>query len=132
MTDKILESRIAKLESLIMNESLSEIISDDMIEKLNEMNKSNRFDSGNFKWSSAVNLLSSLIDTMMDDESAEADSRGIARLYRFLERAGYESGTDLISEMVTALDRRMEDLKEAKINLNKVLKLAKKFDKANK
>lgn len=49
-----------------------------------------------------------------------------------LKKLGMTMGADLISEMVTALDRRIEDLKEAKINLNNVLKLAKKFDKANK
>lgn len=46
MKNESLERRIAKLENLIVNESLSEIISDDMIEDLSEMNKSNRFDSG--------------------------------------------------------------------------------------
>jgi len=132
MANENLEKRIAKLESLIMNESLSETISDDMIENLSEMNKSNRLDSDNFRWSSAMNLLSNLIDTMLDDESAEADSKEIARLYKSLEKAGYESGAALISEMIAALDRRMEDLKEAKTNLNNVLKSAKKFDKANK
>lgn len=132
MVDENLEKRIAKLESLIINESLSETISDDMIEKLSEVNKSNRLDSDNFRWSGAVNLLSNLIDTMHDDELAEADSKEIARLYKSLEKAGYESGAALIFEMIAALDRRMEDLKETKTNLNNVLKSVKKFDKANK
>lgn len=127
-----LEQRIAKLESLIMNESLSDVIRDDTIEKLSDMNKSNQLDRGNFRWATAVNLLSSLIDIMLDDESANADSKEIARLYKSLEKAGYTSGVDLISEMISALDRKMEDIKETKSNLNNVLKLTKKFDKVNK
>lgn len=115
-----------------MNESLSEIVSDDMIEKLGETNKSNQLDNGTFRWAASVNLLSNLIDTMIDDEAAEADSKEIARLYKALNKAGYAAGTDLIRDMVAALDRKMEDLKAAKKNLNDIAKSAKKFDKMNK
>lgn len=132
MTNERLERRIAKLESLIMNESLSEVVSDDMIEKLGEMNKSNQLDNSNFRWAGAVNLLSNLIDTMINDEAAEADSKEIARMYKSLNKAGYATGADLIKAMVDALDRKMEDLKAAKKNLNEIAKSAKKFDKMNK
>ena len=132
MKNEHLERRIAKLESLIMNESLSEIVSDDMIEKLSEMNKSNQLDNGPFRWAASVNLLSNLIDTMIDDEAANADSKEIARLYKSLNKAGYAVGADLIKAMIAALDRKMEDLKAAKKNLNEIMKSAKKFDKMNK
>jgi hypothetical protein len=132
MTNEGLERRIAKLESLIMNESLSEIVSNDMIEKLGEMNKSNQLDNGTFRWAASVNLLSNLIDTMIDDEEVSVDSKEIARLYKSLNKAGYATGADLIHGMIAALDRKMEDFKAAKKSLNEIAKSAKKFDKINK
>lgn len=132
MTNERLERRIAKLESLIMNESLSEIVSDDMIEKLGEMNKSNQLDNDTFRWAGAVNLLSNLIDTMIDDEAANADSKEIARMYKSLEKAGFASGADLISEMMAVLDMKIDEFKAVKKNLNEIAKSAKKFDKTNK
>lgn len=132
MTDKNLERRIAKLESLIMNESLSEAVRNDIIEKLGDMNKSNQFDSGNFRWATAVNALSRLVDIMLTDEVRYIDQKDVDKAYKALERSGYESGTDLVAEMISAINRKMEDLKSAKKNLNDILNAAKKFDKANK
>lgn len=132
MTNERLERRIAKLESLIMNESVSEIVSDDMIEKLGEMNKSNQLDNGKFRWAGAVNLLSNLIDTMIDDEAANVGSKEIARMYKGLEKAGYASGADLIRDMVAVLDMKIDEFKAVKKNLNEIARLAKKFDKTNK
>jgi len=129
MTNESLERRIAKLESLIMNESLSEAVSDDILEKLGDMNKSNQFDSGNFRWATAVNTLSRLVDIMLANEVRNIDQKEADRVYSALERNGYNSGADLITEMISAIDRKTEDLKSAKKNLNDILKAAKKFDK---
>lgn len=132
MTDKNLERRIAKLESLIMNESLSEAVSDDIIEKLGNMNKSNQFDSGNFRWITAVNALSRLVDIMLADEVRNVDPKDVDKVYKTLEKYGYESGADLVIELISSIDRKAEDLRAAKKNLSDILKSAKKFDKANK
>ena len=128
--EKSLEQRIAKLESLIMNESLSDVIRDDMIEKLSDMNKSNQLDNGNFRWSAAVNLLSSLMDSYNEDEmSDEMDAKDVARIRRNLEKAGYSSAADLVTEMITSVTKQSEKLKTADKNLKEMLRIAKKFDK---
>ena len=130
--EKSLEQRIAKLESLIMNESLSDVIRDDTIEKLSDMNKSNQLDRGNFRWATAINALSRLVDVMLANEIRHIDEKEIDRVYKALERSGYESGTDLITEIINAVDRKMEELKLAKKNLSDILRSTKQFDKSFK
>lgn len=132
MAKKTLERRIAKLESLMMNESLFTMMNNDLIEKLSDLNKSNQLDKDKFRWAGCVNLLSNLMDIMIEDESDNVDSKEIARMYKSLEKAGYPLGADLIHDMIYALDQKMDDLKWAKNNLSEVLKSAKKFDRKNK
>jgi hypothetical protein len=131
MAKRTLESRIAQLESLIMNESLFTIANNDVIEKLSNLNRSNQLDKDKFRWASRVNLLSNLIDTMLEDEQANADSKEISDMYKSLEKTGYVAAADLINDMIHVLDMKMEDFKWAKNNLNEILKSAKKFDRAN-
>lgn len=131
MAKRTLEHRIAKLESLIMNESLFTIANNDIIEKLSDLNRSNQLDKDKFRWASRVNLLSNLIDVMLEDEQDNADSKEISNMYKSLEKTGYVAAKDLINDMVYVLDMKMEDLKWAKNNLNEILKSAKKFDRAN-
>lgn len=132
MANESLERRIAKLESLIMNESLSEAASGDIIEKLDDMNKSNQFDIGDFRWATAVNALSRLVGIMLANEIRYLNQKEVDSVYNVLKRSGYESGTDLVVKMISVIDMKMEDLKSVKKNLNEILKSAKKFDKENK
>ena len=129
---KSLEQRIAKLERLMMNESLSDVVHDDTIEQLSDMNKSNQFDRGNFRWATAINALSRLVDVMLSNEIRHIDEKEVDRVYKALERSSYESGTDLVTEIIYAIDRKMEELKLAKKNLNDILRSAKQFDKSFK
>lgn len=115
-----------------MNESLSDVIHDDTIEKLSDMNKSNQFDKGNFRWATAINALSRLVDVMLANEIRHIDEKEVDRVYKALERCGYESGMDLVTEIVSAIDRKMEELKVAKKNLSDISKSAKQFDKSFK
>lgn len=131
MAKRTLERRIAKLESNIMNESLFTIANNDIIEKLSDLNRSNQLDKDNFRWASRVNLLSNLIDVMLEDEQNNADLKDVSDMYKSLEKTGYAAAKDLINDMVYVLDMKMEDLKWAKNNLNEILKSAKKFDRAN-
>lgn len=131
MKNERLERRIAKLENLIMNESLFTIANNDIIEKLSDLNRSNQLDKDKFKWASRVNLLSNLIDIMLEDEQGNADLKDVSDMYKSLEKTGYAAAKDLINDMVYVLDMKMEDLKWAKNNLNEILKSAKKFDRAN-
>lgn len=131
MANERLERRIAKLESLIINESLFTIANNDIIEKLSDLNRSNQLDKDKFRWASRVNLLSNLIDIMLEDENANADAKEISNMYKSLEKTGYTSAAGLINDMVYVLDMKMEDLKWAKNNLNEILKSAKKFDREN-
>lgn len=132
MTKRTLEHRIEKLESLIMNESsLFTIVNNDVIEKLSDLNRSNQLDKDKFRWASRVNLLSNLIDIMLEDENANADSKEISNMYKSLEKTGYSAAANLINDMIYVLDMKMEDFKWAKNNLNEILKSAKKFDRAN-
>ena len=132
MTKRTLEHRIEKLESRIMNESsLFTIVNNDVIEKLSDLNRSNQLDKDKFRWASRVNLLSNLIDIMLEDENANADSKEISNMYKSLEKTGYSAAANLINDMIYVLDMNMEDFKWAKNNLNEILKSAKKFDRAN-
>jgi uncharacterized coiled-coil DUF342 family protein len=127
MTNESLERRIAKLESLITNESLSADVFDEMIAKLGEMNKSNQLDNGNFRWSTAVNLLMKLEDFLAEDFN-DYDKRAV-RYVDALQRYGYSSAADLVNEMIIAINKKMEDFKSAKNDLKEIFKAAKDFDK---
>lgn len=126
-----LEQRIAKLESLLMkNEAMSLTELEDAMEALSELNASNQLDNENFRWSAAVNLLSSLMDSYNEDEmSDEMRAKDAARIRRNLEKAGYSSAADLVTEMITSVIKQSEKLKIAEKNLKEMLRIAKKFDK---
>lgn len=126
-----LEQRIAKLESLLMkNEAMSLPELEDAMEALLELNVSNQLDNGNFRWSAAVNLLSSLMDSYNEDETSdEMHAKDAACIRRNLEKAGYSSAADLVTEMITSVTKQSEKLKTADKNLKEMLRIAKKFDK---
>ena len=126
-----LEQRIAKLESfLIKNESMNRSELGNAMELLSSLNVSNQLDIGNFRWSAAVNLLSSLIDSYDEDEMGdEMDAKDVARIKRNLERAGYTLAEDLVTNIIIAVTRQSEKLKMANKNLKEILRIAKKFDK---
>ena len=131
MKNESLECRIAKLESLLMkNEAMSLPELEDAMEALSGLNSSNQLDNGNFRWSTAVNCLSNLMDSYDEDEMGdEMDAKDVARIRRNLEKAGYASAADLVNEMVTNVTRQSEKLKTAGKNLKEMLRIAKKFDK---
>lgn len=131
MKNESLERRIAKLESLLMkNEAMSLPELEDAMEALSGLNSSNQLDNGNFRWSSAVNLLSSLMDSYDEDEMGDdMDAKDVARIKRNLEKAGYTSAADLVTEMITNVTKQNEKLKTAGKNLKEMLRIAKKFDK---
>lgn len=131
MKNESLERRIAKLESLLMkNEAMSLPELEDAMEALSGLNASNQLDSGNFRWSTAANCLSNLMDSYDEDEMGdEMDAKDVARIRRNLEKAGYSSAADLVTEMITNVTRQSEKLKTAGKNLKEMLRIAKKFDK---
>ena len=127
MTNENLERRIAKLESLIMkNEALGLPELEDAMEALSGLNKSNQLDNGNFRWATAINLLSNLMDSYDEDEM---DDKDLERIERNLEKSGYTSAADLVTEMIANVTKQSEKFKTAIKSLKEMLRIAKKFDK---
>lgn len=128
--DKMLEARIARLER-IMNEATDVSMNiDDLIGELDDLNKSNQFDNGNFRWSTAVNLLSTFADLQGSDSvTGGIDAKAAERFRKRLNDRGYDSVADLTNEIINAMTARMEDLKAKRDAVKEVLKKAKAFDK---
>lgn len=128
--DKMLEARIARLER-IMNEATDVSMNiDDLIGELDDLNKSNQFDNGNFRWSTAINLLSTFADLQGSDSvTGGIDAKAAERFRKRLNDRGYDSVADLTNEIINAMTARMEDLKAKRDAVKEVLKKAKAFDK---
>ena len=128
--DKMLEARIARLER-IMNEATDVSMNiDDLIGELDDLNKSNQFDNGNFRWSTAINLLSTFADLQGSDSvTGGIDAKAAERFRKKLSDRGYDSVADLTNEIINAMTARMEDLKAKRDAVKEVLKKAKAFDK---
>lgn len=130
MRRSTLENRIAKLEGLLTkNEAMSRTELEDAVELLSGLNASNQLDGVNFRWSTAVNLLSGLIDYDEDEMGDEMDDRDVERIKRNIEKVGYASTADLTTDMIKSVTRQIEKLKTASKNLKEMLRITRKFDR---
>ena len=122
--DRKLESRIARLEKLIMNEDVElPANTDDLIDQMTEMNKSNRLDTDNLRWASAVNLLSK-----MNDVAANGDTKAKFRVEKDASKMGFTSAAALVMAMSASVNSHIAKLKEVQAGLKDFYKAAKKFD----
>ena len=129
---KTLEQRINRLERLLKNEacasqkceSMSNSDVERIMETLREQNKSNKLDSGNFRWSEALNLFQELLDEEAEGYPYNSD----INVYFKFKRAGYSSARDLFSEIAGAVDRRLRELTQVKKDLDVLKHIAMSFD----
>lgn len=91
----------------------------DIIGQLEELNKSNRMDKDNIRWSSLVNALAKL-------EEDPSDKKAIARA---CSRAGVTSSLAVLQSMSDIIDECVQHLQQAKKDLNQFKALAKEADK---
>ena len=129
---RTLERRINRLERLLKNEacasqkyeSMSNSDVERIMETLREQNEPNKLDSGDFRWSEALNLFQKLLDEEAEGYPYNSD---IDVSIKF-KRAGYSSALDLISEIAGAVDRRLRELTQVKKDLNVLKQIAISFD----
>lgn len=95
-----------------------------IMETLREQNESNKLDSGNFRWSEALNLFQKLLDEEAEGYPYNSD----INVYFKFKRAGYSSARDLISEITGAVDRRLRELTRVKNDLDVLKQKATLFD----
>lgn len=105
-------------------ESLSNSDVERIMETLREQNKSNKLDSGNFRWSEALNLVKKLLDEEAKGYPYNSDI-DVSNKFR---RAGYSSARDLISEIAGAVDRRLRELTQVKKDVDVLKHIAISFD----
>lgn len=105
-------------------ESMSNSDVERIMETLREQNKSNKLDSGNFRWSEALNLFQKLLDEEAEGYPYNSD----INVYIKFKRAGYSSARDLISEIAGAVDRRLRELTQVKKDLDVLKQIATSFD----
>ena len=105
-------------------ESLSNSDVERIMETLREQNKSNKLDSGNFRWSEALNLFQKLLDEEAEGYPYNSD----INVYIKFKRAGYSSARDLISDIAGAVDRRLRELTQVKNDLDVLKQKATSFD----
>lgn len=105
-------------------ESLSNSDVERIMETLREQNKSNKLDSGNFRWSEALNLVNKLLDEEAKGYPYNSDINVSVKF----KRAGYSSARDLISEIAGAVDRRLRELTQVKKDLDVLKQIAISFD----
>lgn len=105
-------------------ESLSNSDVERIMETLREQNKSNKLDSGNFRWSEAMNLVNKLLDEEAKGYPYNSDINVSVKF----KRAGYSSARDLISEIAGAVDRRLRELTQVKKDLDVLKQIAVSFD----
>ena len=105
-------------------ESMSNSDVERIMETLREQNESNNLDSGNFRWSEALNLFQKLLDEEAEGYPYNSD----INVYIKFKRAGYSSARDLISEIAGAVDRRLRELTQVKKDLDVLKQKAISFD----
>ena len=105
-------------------ESLSNSDVERIMETLREQNKANKLDSGNFRWSEALNLFQKLLDEEAEGYPYNSDINVSIKF----KKAGYSSASDLISEIAGAVDRRLRELTQVKKDLDVLKKIARSFD----
>lgn len=105
-------------------EGLSNSDVERLMETLREQNKANKLDSGNFRWSEALNLFQKLLDEEAEGYPYNSDINVSSKF----KRAGYSSASDLISEIAGAVDRRLRELTQVKKDLDVLKKIAISFD----
>ena len=105
-------------------EGLSNSDVERIMETLREQNKSNKLDSGNFRWSEALNLVNKLLDEEAKGYPYNSDINVSVKF----KRAGYSSARDLISEIAGAVDRRLRELTQVKKDLDVLKQIAISFD----
>ena len=105
-------------------ESMSNSDVERIMETLREQNKSNNLDSGNFSWSEALNLFQKLLDEEAEGYPYNSD----INVYIKFKRAGYSSARDLISDISSAVDRRLRELTQVKNDLGVLKQKAISFD----
>ena len=105
-------------------ESLSNSDVDRIMETLREQNKSNKLDSGNFRWSEALNL----VNKLLDEEAKGYPYNSDIDVFKKFRRAGYSSARDLISEIAGAVDRRLRELTQVKKDVDVLKQIAISFD----
>ena len=105
-------------------ESLSNSDVERIMETLREQNKANKLDSGNFRWSEALNLFQKLLDEEAEGYPYNSDINVSIKF----KKAGYSSARDLISEIAGAVDRRLRELTQVKKDLDVLKQIATSFD----
>lgn len=105
-------------------ESLSNSDVERIMDTLREQNKSNKLDSGNFRWSEALNLVKKLLD----EEAKGYPYNSDIDVFKKFRRAGYSSARDLISEIAGAVDRRLRELTQVKKDVDVLKQIAISFD----
>ena len=105
-------------------EGLSNSDVERIMETLREQNKSNKLDSGNFRWSEALNL----VNKLLDEEAKGYPYNSDIDVFKKFRRAGYSSARDLISEIAGAVDRRLRELTQVKKDVDVLKQIAISFD----
>ena len=105
-------------------ESLSNSDVERIMDTLREQNTSNKLDSGNFRWSEALNLFQKLLD----EEAKGYPYNSDLNVFNKFKRAGYSSARDLISDIAGAVDRRLRELTQVKKDLEELKQIARSFD----
>ena len=105
-------------------ESLSNSDVERIMEILREQNKSGKLDSGNFRWSEALNL----VNKLLDEEAKGYPYNSDIDVFKKFRRAGYSSARDLISEIAGAVDRRLRELTQVKKDVDVLKQIAISFD----
>lgn len=105
-------------------ESLSNSDVERIMDTLREQNTSNKLDSGNFRWSEALNLFQKLLD----EEAKGYPYNSDLTVFNKFKKAGYSSARDLISDIAGAVDRRLRELTQVKKDLEELKQIAISFD----
>lgn len=123
--NKKLEARIARLEKLVKNEGMTASGLQDFIDRLANMNMSNQFDNGNFRWADALRILS-WMTVWLDDE--EMTSRDKLRLLKMLG-GNFASYADLVDALVNVINDKINELTSVKSELSQIYDTAADFDR---
>ena len=105
-------------------ESLSNSDAERIMDNLREQNTSNKLDSGNFRWATALNLFQLLLDERDKGYPYNSD----LDVLRKFKKAGYSEASDLINELTGAVNRRIRELTQVKNDLEELKHIAISFD----
>lgn len=116
-------SRVSE-ENRIYYESLKNSDVELIMDNLREQNTSNKLDNGNFRLSEALNLFQKLLDEKNKGYPYNSD----LTVFSKFNKAGYDSASDLVNEIVGAVNRRIRELTQVKNDLEVLKKIAISFD----